>query len=116
MGGKGAGSIAALFVLVLVEVLVVLIVVLIPVVVVLVFFLFLFVLIVVFGGPAFRFRDPLQIQLVPGVQVDLFDVTVEVFDFHQLGVGVDGQHAKAVVLFGVFVPLPGYWFVIASHR
>src|SRR6267143_2045363 len=67
-------------------------------------------------GPAFRLLDPLEVHLVPGLQVEFLDVAVEVLDLYELRVLVDRQHPERFFFFDVFVPLGGHGLVISAHR
>jgi hypothetical protein len=104
---------------VIVEIVIVVIevvIVLIPIVIVVVEFFFLFFLVVVLIiRPAFGLLGSLEIELVPGVQVDLFRIAVLIDDLDDLRVGIDGQHLEDLILFQVFVPLPLNRVVVSTH-
>ena len=52
---------------------------------------------------------------MPGFKIDLFDIAIEVFDLDQLGILIHRQHAKALVLVNVLVPLAHYGLVFSGH-
>src|SRR6185437_7747108 len=57
------------------------------VLVILIFFVFLFFVLVFFGlGPAFRLVDPIEVHLMPGLEIDLLDLAIEILDLDQLRV------------------------------
>jgi hypothetical protein len=122
-GAGGAGrsiAIAVFLVLFPVVVIVIFVVIIVPVVVLVlveVFILVFFFLVILFviASPAFRFLDAFEVHFVPGIQIELLDISIEVFDLDQLGIFVDGQHAEGLVLFHIFVPLSLDRFVISAH-
>ena len=57
----------------------------------------------------------LQVELVPGVEVDLLDVAVLVLDLDDLFVRIDRQHPEDLVLFEILVPLSLDRVVISGH-
>src|SRR6185437_9176031 len=79
------GSIFVALVFFLVFVPVVLVILIVVPVVVLVFFLF-FVLVLFGLGPAFRLVDPIEVHLMPGLEIDLLDLAIEILDLDQLRV------------------------------
>src|SRR5690606_4848127 len=114
------GIVGFLVVFPVVIIVVVIIIVIIPVVVVVevffLFFVFFFFLFIAGGGcPAFRLGNAFGVQFVPRVQVPLLDVTIEMFDLHELCVLIDGQHTEGFVFLQVFVPLAFDGFVISAH-
>jgi len=62
--------------------------ILVPILVVLVlFFLFFFGL----GcSPAFGLGDALEVHLMPGLDIELLDVAVQIFDLNELGILIHG--------------------------
>src|SRR5690606_28173280 len=75
------------------------------------------ILIVVFvAGPAFGLLGLLQVELVPSVQIDLFDVAVLVLHLDELLLGIPGQHAEELGLLQVFVPLSLNRVVVSAHK
>ena len=52
---------------------------------------------------------------MPGVEIEFFDLAVEVFDFDELIVFVDGQDAEGFFLFLVLVPLARDRCVFSAH-
>src|ERR1700722_9201200 len=115
----GACSIVVAFLLFFVPVVVVLIFVIVPglvEVVLLVFFFFLLFLVLGAAGPAFGLGYFLQVELVPGLEVDFLDVAIEVFELDQLGILIHREHAKALVLVDVLVPLADCGLVFSGHR
>jgi hypothetical protein len=106
--------IVILVVEVFVIVLVPIVIVLVPVVLFLFFFLFLFFLGGV-AGPAFRLLGLLEVELMPGIEIDLLDIAVLVLDLDQLLVGVDRQHFEDLVLFEILVPFSLDRVVISGH-
>src|SRR5688572_16651941 len=103
------------FVQVFVVVIVVIIIVVIVEVVVLVFFLFVLGLVGVVG-PALGLLGGLEIQFVPGIEVQFLDLTVEILDFHELVVLVHGQDPEGFFFFLVLVPLAGDRCVFSAHE
>src|SRR6187399_1345654 len=69
-----------------------------------------------FVGPAFRLFGRFEVEFVPGVEVHLFDLTVEVLDFHELFVLVHGQDAEGFVFFLVLKPLARDRCVFSAHE
>jgi predicted RNA-binding protein with RPS1 domain len=59
---------------------------------------------IVGAGPVFRRFDGFERQLVPGIQIQLFQLAIEVLDFDGLGVFVEGDDLEIVA--GVFVAVP----------
>jgi hypothetical protein len=53
---------------------------------------------------------------VPGLEVYFFDVPVEVLDLDELGILIDRQYAKGLLLLQVLVPLADDRLVISAHR
>src|SRR5690606_21689937 len=98
---SGVVPIVVIVVVIVVEVfvLVVPIVVVVLVPIVLVFVFLVFVLILIVAGPAFRLLGLLQVELVPGIEVDLLDIAVFVLHLDQFLVGVHGQHFEDLVFF-----------------
>jgi len=82
----GGSVLVALVFLVFVPVLIVLVILIIVPIVVLVFLVlfFLFVLFLVGLGPPFRLVDPLQVHLMPGLEIYLLDFAVEILDLDEL--------------------------------
>lgn len=75
-------------------------------IVVLVFVFFIFPIVIIFFfvivgfiRPTLRFVGDLEVHLMPHVEVELFDLAVEVFNLHEFAVLVDGQHAKRFFVF-----------------
>jgi len=121
-GSSSPPSVALVFFFVLVPVVVILVVVLILVpIVVLVVFLFLFLVLtffffIVIAGPAFRLIDLVEIEFLPGIEIDLLDVTIQVLDLDQLRILVHREHSEALVLFYVLIPLSRDGLVFSGHR
>src|ERR1700689_2137128 len=111
-------SVAFVFFVVLVPVLIVLIVILVPVVLALppLPLLFLLVLFLVRTRPAFRLIDLVEIEFLPGVEIDLLDVAIEILDLNQFGILIDRQYAEAFVFVDVLVPLARDGLVFSGHR
>src|SRR5579872_3083291 len=79
--------VALVFLVIVVIVVVLVILIIVPIVIVLVVVLFFFLLLLVFLiglGPALRLLYPLEVHLMPGLEVDLLDLTVEILDLDQL--------------------------------
>lgn len=109
---------AVVAVLVIIQV-VVLIVIVVPVIVIIivevvVFVVIVFVLVVAIG-PAFGLADALEVHFPPGLEVDLLDFAVEIFDLDQFRILVDGQDAESLVFLDVLVPLAGGRFEVSAH-
>src|SRR6187399_1120153 len=81
-----------------------------------VFVLFFVFVVIGFVGPAFRLFGRFEVEFVPGVEVHLFDLTVEVLDFHELFVLVHGQDAEGFVFFLVLKPLARDRCVFSAHE
>jgi len=77
-------------------------------------FVVVFIFIVLIG-PTFGLVDEIEIEFAPLLEIEFFDFTVEIFDFDDLGILVDGEHAKRFLVFDVFVPLTFDGFVISAH-
>ena len=105
------------FFFVVVVVVIIIVVIVIVLIFVVVEVLFLVIIVVVFGvvGPAFRLLGEFEVEFVPGVEVQLFDLAVEILDFHELVVFVHGQDAEGLVLFLVLVPLARDRCVFSAH-
>jgi len=71
------------FVFIEVVLIVLIVIVFIPVFIILVFFLFFFFFLRLGCGPAFGLRDALEVHVVPGFDVELFDVAVQILDFDE---------------------------------
>src|SRR6478735_6463313 len=118
---QGARSIPVAFFLVVLPVVVVIVIfviVLIPVIVLVFFLLFLVVVLVrafAAARPALRLLDLLEVHFMPGVQIQLLDVAIEIFDLDQFGVLVHGQHTEGFVFLHVLIPLSLGRFVISAH-
>ena len=56
-----------------------------------------------------------EVEFVPGVQVEFFDLAVDVFDFDELVVLIDRQHAEGFVFLFVLVPLARHRCVFSAH-
>src|SRR6188768_2313748 len=110
-GQERDSGVVAVAVIVVVEVFVVVVV---PVVLVLVVLFFLF-LIVVVARPAFRLLGVLQVELVPGIEVDLLDIAVLVLNLDDLFVRIDRQHPEDLILFEILVPLSLNRVVVSGH-
>src|SRR6185437_9539935 len=97
---QGSVPVAVFRLFILVEVVIILVVfvlILIPV--------FFLVILFLGFGPAFGLLGVLEVHLMPGLEVDLLDVAIEILDLHQLRVLIDRQHAEGLFFFEVFVPL-----------
>jgi len=98
--------------LVLVPVIVLVVVlILVPVLVLLVFFFFF----VRRARPALGLLRLIEIHLVPGLEIDLLDIPVEIFDLDELRVLIDRQDAEGLFLLEVLVPLAGDRLVVSAH-
>ena len=58
----------------------------------------------------------LQIHLMPGLEIDLLNVPVQVLYLNELGVLVHAQDPERLFLFQVLVPLTRRRFVVSAHR
>jgi hypothetical protein len=103
-----ATVIVVIFVLIFVPIVILVFVLVVPVFVV----VFIFIVLI---GPTFGLVDEIEIEFAPLLEIEFFDFTVEIFDFDDLGILVDGEHAKRFLVFDVFVPLTFDGFVISAH-
>src|SRR5688572_1570586 len=92
------------------------VVLVIPVVVVFVFVEFVVILVlVVRARPAFRLIGQVEVELLPGLVVDLLHVAILVLQFDELRVLVDRQDLEHLFVVEAFIPLARYGIVIATH-
>src|SRR5581483_7793009 len=106
--------------LVFVPILVVLIVlVVVPIVIIVVVLVLLFLLVFILFVrlcPALRLLRLLEVHLMPGLEVYLLDLAVEILDLDQLRVFVHRENTERLFVFQVLVPLSGNRLVISAHR
>src|SRR6185295_17685205 len=65
--------------------------------------------------PAFRLVREVEIELLPGLVVDLFDVAVLVLQLDELRVLVHGKDLEDLFVVEALVPLARHGVVIAAH-
>src|SRR6185437_12000816 len=104
------------FVPVLVVLIVLVVVPIIVVVVLLVLFFLLVFILIVRLCPALGLVRLLEIHLMPGLEVDLLDLAVEILDLDQLRVFIHRENTERLFVFQVLVPLSGNRLVISAHR
>jgi hypothetical protein len=97
------------FILIFVPVVVLVFVLVVPLFLIIVFF-FIVVL-----GPALGLVDEFEIEFVPFLEIEFFDLAIEILDLDHLGILVDGKHAERFFVFDVLVPLAFDGFVISAH-
>jgi hypothetical protein len=104
---------------VIVEVVIIFVLIIIFPVVVFVLVPILVILIIVSGnvivGPAFGLGRLLEVQLMPGVEVDHLGVAIFILDLYGFSIGIQSQHPEDLVLIEIFIPLPLYRVVVSTH-
>jgi hypothetical protein len=112
--GRRRSALATVIVVIFVLIFVPIVILVFVLVVVIFVFILIFVFVVLFG-PALRLLDEFEVEFTPFLEVEFFDLTVEIFDLDHLGILVDGEHSERFFVFDVLVPLAFDGFVISAH-
>jgi len=104
-----ATVVVLIFILLVVPIVIFVVVLVVPVIFVLI------LIFIVLVGPALGLVDEFQVEFTPLLEVEFFDLAIEIFNVYRLGILVDGEHSERFFVFDILVPLAFDGFVISAH-